>query len=224
MSILENYHRLKNEISETAQKYHRTEEIQLVAVSKNHPWFEIAPLYDLGCRDFGENRLQEALPKIEQSPQDCHWHYIGSLQKNKVRKVVSRFVLIHSVDSLELAKKISEVSSELNYTSKILLQVNTSGELSKQGMHVEECYKYFEDFCSLPSICVEGLMTMAPLVESEKIIRQTFADLRELKERLIQTYQPAKSFQHLSMGMSHDFKWAIAEGATLLRVGSYLWH
>ena len=223
MSILENYDRLKNEIVETAKIYQRTEEIQLVAVSKNHPWDEIAPLYEAGCRDFGENRLQEALPKIEQSPKDCHWHYIGSLQKNKVRKVVSRFVLIHSVDSLELAKKISEVSSDLNYTSKILLQVNTSGELSKQGMCAEECYRCFEDIRSLPGISLEGLMTMAPLVESEKIIRQCFADLRELKERLISTYQPAKSFQHLSMGMSHDFKWAIAEGATLLRVGSYLW-
>lgn len=223
MSIVENYDRLKNEIVETAKIYHRTDEIQLVVVSKNHPWCEIAPLYDVGCRDFGENRLQEALPKIEQSPKDCHWHYIGSLQKNKVRKVVSRFVLIHSVDSLELAKKISEVSSDLNYTSKILLQVNTSGELSKQGMCAEECYRHFEDLSSLPCISVEGLMTMAPLVESEKMIRQCFADLRELKEQLIRTYQPAKSFQHLSMGMSHDFKWAIAEGATLLRVGSYLW-
>ncbi len=223
--IPENYKRWKEEIAHTARACGRNpEEITLVAISKGQNWNDVEPIYQEGCRNFGENRLQEALTKIQAAPQDCRWHFVGTLQKNKVRKAIGHFTLIHSVDSLELAKKISEVSLEQQIKTCILLQVNTSGEKSKQGMSSEECFMYFDQITSLPGIDVQGLMTMAPYVEDEKIIRQTFSSLRILKDRLVAEYQLIKGLPHLSMGMSHDFKLAIAEGATLLRIGSRIWH
>jgi len=230
-SAVDRYRLLKNEIAEVALKCNRDpQEIKLVAVSKNQTWDKVAPIYTEGCRDFGENRVQEALLKMAMAPLDCHWHFIGALQKNKVRKIVysspklGSFALIHSVDSLELAKKISEVSEELCLNTALLIQVNTSGEQSKQGMSINECLHLFGHILRLPNIDVQGLMTMAPMVEDEIIIRSTFEKLRSLKERLLFEYQPARGLPHLSMGMSHDFKYAIQEGATLLRIGSKIWN
>ncbi|MBS4170838.1 UPF0001 protein YlmE [Neochlamydia sp. AcF95] len=225
MSILDNYRALQQEIAETANACNRKiEEIKLIAVTKKQPWESISSLYKEGCQNFGENRIQEALSKIKQAPQECQWHFIGPLQKNKVRKAVGPFVLIHSVDSLELASKIAEVSKQLNLTTAILLQVNTSQEQSKQGMSYEECYQNFNDFLSLPHLEVQGLMTMAPLTDNEKIIAKSFERLRGLKESLLKNYKPFNQLPHLSMGMSQDFKLAIREGATLLRIGSKIWH
>ncbi|KIC75476.1 UPF0001 protein [Neochlamydia sp. TUME1] len=224
MSIRDNYRALQQEIAETAHACNRKiEDIKLIAVSKKQPWEFIFPLYQEGCRNFGENRIQEALPKIKQAPPDCYWHFIGPLQKNKVRKAVGPFVLIHSVDSLDLANKIAEVSKQLNLITAILLQVNTSQEQSKQGMTCEECYQNFNDFLSLPHLDVQGLMTMAPLTDNEKIIAKSFERLRRLKEALLKDYKPSNQLPHLSMGMSQDYKLAIREGATLLRIGSKIW-
>lgn len=224
MSAIENYTRLKEEVSETAIACHRKpEEIKLVLVSKGQPWEKISPLYNDGCRDFGENRLQEALSKEELALPDCRWHFIGSLQKNKVRKALGHFAMIHSVDSLELAQKISEVSAENNYVTTILLQVNTSGELTKHGISPEECFRDFGAIMSLPGIDVQGLMTMAPFLEDTRIIRKTFKDLRVLRDKIVAEYHPSNGLPDLSMGMSHDFKLAIAEGATILRIGTRVW-
>ena len=172
------------------------------------------PLYESGCRNFAESRVDAALEKIQQLPTDINWHLIGTLQKNKVRKIIGKFKLIHSVDSPELAKKISDCSLEAGLKTSILLQANTSGEASKHGLNADEWLKRYQEVEGLQGVKVEGLMTMAPLVEDEKIVRNCFYALKKLGEKL-KTY-------HLSMGMSQDYPLAIAEGATLLRIGSAL--
>lgn len=215
MAVSDNYQNVKSQIVEAAQQCGRDpREITLVAVSKGYPWEHVQPLYQAGCRDFGESHVQDALQKMSGANSDIRWHFIGTLQKNKVNKVIGHFFLIHSVDSLELAQKISSSSQEKEVTTPILLQVNTSGESTKHGLTVEEWRRAFEIVIQLPAIRVEGLMTMAPFVQDEATIRRCFERLRKFKEEL--------SLQHLSMGMSNDYKLAIAEGATILRIGSAL--
>lgn len=221
MSVFENYQSIQQDIIATAQHYKRNpKDITLVAVTKGCPLHEMMPAYDAGCRNFGESRLQEALPKIFDAPHDIHWHLIGTLQKNKVRKAVEigRFTLIHSVDTPELAEKISEISLEHNFVTSILLQVNISGETSKHGLNIERWRYVFEALLKMPGIKIEGLMTMAPLIEDEKQIRGCFERLRKFRDEL--QAKTGKHLPHLSMGMSHDYRFAIAEGATLLRIGT----
>lgn len=221
-SLVERYTALLKDIKDKAVNCGRDpQEISLVVASKNHAWSEVQPLYESGQRLFGESRLQELTVKAAAAPQDVEWHFIGPLQKNKVHKTIVRCVLIHSVDSIELARKISHCSSDHAMTTRILLQVNTSGESTKHGMNIEECSAACDEILNFPSLSVEGLMTMAPLTEDESIIRSCFADLRELRETFKQRYGNA-TFPHLSMGMSHDYPIAISEGATLLRIGTAL--
>jgi PLP dependent protein len=188
----------------------------LIAVSKKRPIEAIQRLYDQGCRHFGENRLDEALEKQTQLPTDIKWHFIGTLQRKKAAKAIGHFSLIHSVDSLELAQKIS--SSSADRTTRILLQVNTSGEASKQGFTPATATAHFTQILSLPNLQVDGLMTMAPLTDDTKLIRTTFRSLRLLRDRLQQL--SGDPLPHLSMGMSSDYRLALDEGATLLRIGS----
>lgn len=185
----------------------------LIAVSKGRPASEIQELYDLGCRHFGENRLDEVFAKKEALPGDIQWHMIGALQRKKVPQVIGQFALIHSVDSFALAEKISQVSERERVTTAILLQVNTSGEATKQGLSPEEWEKYFPLLQTLPALSLQGLMTMAPLTEDTNLIRSTFSSLRKCRDRW-------KVGSILSMGMSHDWKIALEEGATHLRIGS----
>lgn len=207
------YKRIWDDIYETAQACGRDpQEITLVAVSKGYSWANAENAYTSGCRDFGENRLQEALPKIAAAPTDIRWHLIGTLQKNKVAKAIKNFSLIHSVDTFPLAMKISECSRERGVVTPILLQVNTSGEATKHGLSEEQWQPHVEALVHLPAIRIEGLMTIAPFVEDEKSIRSCFARLRQMRDRY--------GFRHLSMGMSHDYRIAIQEGATLLRIGT----
>lgn len=203
--IKDNYKRILKEIPK---------ETTLVAVTKGQPLEAVLELYEAGCRDFAENRLIEAFSKMDNAPLDINWHFIGSLQKNKVAKIINRFSLIHGVDSFDLASKISQASAAAGITTSILLQVNISQELSKHGFSKEDLFKDFEKLKALPSLKIEGLMTMAPLTEDKQVIEATFRGLRELKEKL--------HLHHLSMGMSHDYKIAIQEGATLLRIGTAL--
>lgn len=196
------------------------QEISLVAVSKNCPVESIASAYEEGCKLFGESRVLEALDKIPQLPSDCLWHLIGSLQKNKVSKAISAFQLIHSVDTPELAQKISQASQAQNLTTAILLQVNTSGELTKHGLSPLEWERSLDFINELPHLKIEGLMTMAPFTEDEQVIRSCFRSLYQLRERWRSQIKEPALFQQLSMGMSHDFLIAIEEGATLLRIGS----
>jgi len=221
MKLTDNYLLIKEKIAEIAFSSGRDpSQVHLLAVSKGRSLEEIKALYDAGCRDFGENRVPEALEKMGALPSDIRWHMIGNMQKNKVNKAIGKFALIHSVDTPELAKKISDSSVESNIKTSILLQVNASGEPSKHGLSPEAWQKAFQEILHLPGVSVEGLMTMAPLTENVIEIRHCFANLRILKEALNIRYNLKMS--HLSMGMSHDYPIAIEEGATIIRVGSAL--
>lgn len=197
----------------------RKSEVSLIAVSKNQPVEKLLSLYKFGCRRFGESKVQEWLTKKEALPKDIEWHFIGTLQKNKVRKVVGEVSLIHSVDSLELAKKIAEVSVEKGVTSNILLEINTSLEGTKHGFSEEEVLLAYPEIQLLKGISVEGLMTIGPNTNEEEKIRSAFRNLREIRKKL---EEGGKRLPHLSMGMSHDFPIALEEGATLLRIGTLL--
>lgn len=218
---LEAYKIIKDQIVEAAVAAERDPAaIMLVAVTKGHSWASSSFLYDGGQRDFGENKVVDALEKISQAPSDSHWHLIGSLQSNKVRKVIGKFALIHSVDSVALAKKVSEVSGEQEIQTSILLQSNTSGEASKHGLTPDEWMAHIDEIAALQGIKLEGLMTMAPLDADPKAIAQCFGRLRMLRDDLERL--SGRKLPHLSMGMSRDFKIAIAEGATIVRIGSLL--
>lgn len=223
MTIRENYHHLGDEIARLAQKYGRkSSDITLVAVSKNQTVDDISTLYHCGCRNFGESRIPEALSKQPQLPTDILWHFIGTLQKNKAQKAVGKFTLIHSVDTPELARKIAQNSLQIQTTTPILLQVNTSGEPSKHGLDPEAWRRAIEPLLQLPGIRIEGFMTMAPYVNDEKILRHCFASLRLFRDQVAAKY--SFPLPHLSMGMSNDFPFAIAEGATLLRIGNTIFN
>ena len=202
------------------------DEVMLVVISKRQPVEQILNHYENGVRIFGENRIPEALEKQSMLPQDISWHFIGSLQTNKVKWIVGSFSLIHSVDSFHLAQKIDQVSADRDVVTKLLLQVNTSKEASKHGMSAAELYVQFPQFLTLKNIQIAGLMTMAARIshnEKEREVRASFRELRELRDTLRGSYlECAATFTELSMGMSQDFEIAIEEGATLLRIGTLL--
>ena len=211
----------KNQIEQVANDNGREPlSVQLVAVSKYSTVESILEAYSAGCRVFGESRVQDLLQKIEALPKDIQWHLIGSLQKNKVRKVIGKCVLIHSVHSFPLLKKIDECSLEEGVKTSILLQVNVSGEESKQGLSIKEWRELLPSILLLKSVKVEGLMTMAPFTEDKAIIKECFNKLKNFREELLPFKTDLHTFAHLSMGMSMDYPIAIAEGATLVRVGS----
>lgn len=211
-------------VREIAQQCGRDhDEITVIAVSKTVPTPDILTVYDQGCRDFGERRLQEFLPKQQETPSDIRWHLIGSLQTKKVKHVVGKFYLIHSVDTLKLAQNISVYSSKADATTKILLQVNVSGEESKHGLSVDEWRHSFDDLLELPNIEILGLMTMAPYTDNEIVIRNCFSGLREFKDELRRRSGNLIG-NHLSMGMSGDYALAIKEGSTILRIGSAIFN
>lgn len=197
--------------------------ILLVAVTKGHPWSESSFLYEEGQRDFGENRVVVALEKTLDAPSDCRWHLIGTLQSNKVRKAIGKFHLIHSVDSLELLKRISEVSLELGVETQVLLQANTSKEASKHGLFPEDWKRCFAEAAVLRGVVLKGMMTMAPDISDPVAIGKCFSRLRKLRDELEDASDGRIKLPELSMGMSNDFKLAIAEGATILRIGRLLY-
>jgi len=175
--------------------------------------------YNLGVTDFGENRVQDALPKIAAfHPQGLRWHMIGHLQSNKAGKVVSPFYCVHSVDSLHLAQALSRHAGEQEKVLSVLLQINVSGEASKEGMSLAETTELARQIVALPHVHVDGLMTIAPLVEDTEQVRPVFRELRLLRDRL-RADLPQCSWQHLSMGMTGDYSIAIEEGATIVRIG-----
>jgi len=211
---------VENVQNKTLQIGRGVDEVKVVAVTKFQPIDSLQQLYRSGCRNFGESRVQEGVPKVMQFGGSPLWHFIGTLQSNKVSKVVEHFDLIHSVDSFELAKKISEVSRKQGKATAILLQVNISLESSKHGLRIEEWKQKLVEVNKLEGIQVQGLMTMAPLTMNEKIIRNCFNRLYKLKDEWRGLMRDPGVFHHLSMGMSNDYLLAIEEGATLLRIGS----
>lgn len=219
--LMTSYGKILKLVHEKAQACHRDpDEIAIISVSKFCPLSSIEAVYQEGCRDFGESRLQEALDKIPQLPSDCRWHLIGTLQTKKIKKALSAFQLIHSVDTSELAEKISQASESIGITTSILLQVNTSGEASKHGLSPKEWEQFLPQINQLPGLRIEGLMTMAPLTDEANIIRECFRSLRKYRDKWKPLMKDPSLFKHLSMGMSHDYLIAIEEGATLLRIGT----
>lgn len=217
------FQELKKNVAMHAKSCHRNpSDVKIIAVSKGCSWDYVEPVYMEGCRDFGESRFIEAFEKKEIAPTDIEWHLIGTLQSNKVGKVVGKFSLIHSVDTPSLLAKISHVSESRDLETSVLLQVNTSGEQSKHGLSIDDWRHQIEEMIDLPGVNIQGLMTMAPFTENQEIIRQSFKELRLFRDELQNKFGETHTFHHLSMGMSNDYLIAIEEGATLLRIGSLL--
>lgn len=197
----------------------KSSDVTLLAVTKTFSVEQIQEAYDLGLRQFGENRVQEALDKIERLPQNIQWHLIGQLQTNKVNKVLGRFNLIHSVDSLKLAKALS---ARLEKDQDILLEVNTSGESTKSGFSGSEISDLVLSMDGLPRLKIRGLMTVGPLTDFHEKQREAFKRLKELFLNIKSKIDYENDFSVLSMGMSGDFETAIEEGATIVRIGRAL--
>ena len=218
--IAENLVEVRERISQAIQKSGREpDSVRLITVSKQISVDRIEEARAAGAVVFGENKIQEAIPKIEQmGAEGIFWHFIGHLQKNKIKFLDERFDLIHSVDSFELAEKIAKHYHSENRVQRILLQVNVSGEAAKFGMEPKELEKQMAEFFQLQGIQVEGLMTIPPFDSDPENSRRHFSRLRELREQYEK--QNELPLNELSMGMSNDFEVAVEEGATLVRVGT----
>ena len=217
--IAQNLVRLKEKIEKACNRFGRKpDEVKLIAVSKYFGVDAIIEAKNCGLTDFGENRAQELTLKYERLSDSVIWHFIGTLQKNKVKYAVKAADLIHSVDSLELVEEINHRAENLGKQQKILLEVKTSEEETKSGLETENEILSLVKRCSeLKSIELKGLMTMAPLTEDANIIRKSFRDLFNLKDRI---NNKGYNLTELSMGMTSDFEIAIEEGATMIRIGS----
>lgn len=197
-------------------------DVLLVAVSKTHPMSMIGEAVAAGQRDFGENRLEELWPKVEAARaagMDVTWHFIGTIQSRKTEAAIGPWALIHSVDRAKIAQRLSREAASAGQVLRVLLEVNVSGEASKHGFVSAELLAAAPELAALPGIRVEGLMTMAPLVDDPEAARPVFRALRELRDEL-SVCCPQVEWRHLSMGMTNDFEVAIEEGATIVRVGS----
>jgi PLP dependent protein len=207
-------------INEAASRAHRPPaEIELVAVSKTHPPEALLEALDAGLLLFGESRVQEARAKIPLLPSRARWHFIGHLQKNKLRHALALgFELLHGIDSLELARDLDRISEEAGAQPRVLLEVNVAGESSKFGFAPDKLRAQMEELLALHRLQIDGLMTIAPFALEAEHARPFFAALRELRDRL--TSEFGVPLPQLSMGMSGDFAVAVEEGATLVRVGA----
>ena len=220
--IADNLKSVKRRIGEAAIKAGRSpDSIRLVVVSKQAPSEKIISAYEAGAECFGENKIQEAVDKIENIKlQGVGWHFIGHLQKNKIKYINSHFDLIHSVDSLSLAEKISEHSKSQDRVQPVLLQINISGEEAKFGMSPSDLVEQLSDFAVFNGIRIKGLMTIPPQDPNPESSRQYFSALRLLRDKCQNLNIDGIELNELSMGMTSDYKVAIEEGATLVRIGT----
>jgi PLP dependent protein len=223
-TIAENLEDVRNRIRRAAASCGRSpEEIQLLAVSKTFPIEAIAEALANGQAHFGENRVQEAESKIPLIPPrstGLTWHLIGHLQSNKARRAAQLFDVIHSVDSVRIASRISQACIELGKQISILLQVDLAAEQTKSGAEMESVSGIVGDLLTLPALRLDGLMIIPPFFADPELARPYFRQLRQLRDSLEQERPGCLGHQHLSMGMSHDFEVAIEEGATIVRVGT----
>ncbi len=219
--VVENLAEVEKHICEACERAGRSrDEVTLIAVSKTKPVSMIEELLPGGTRDFGENKVQELVDKYEVLPKDIHWHLIGHLQRNKVKYVVDKACLIHSVDSMRLAETISEEGVKKGVTVPVLIEVNVAGEESKFGVTLEETEGLVREIAKLPSIQIKGLMTIAPYVEDPEENRVHFSRLKQLSVDIKNKNIDNVSMDVLSMGMTGDYQVAIEEGATMVRVGT----
>ncbi|MGN0416294.1 MAG: YggS family pyridoxal phosphate-dependent enzyme [Agathobacter sp.] len=195
-------------------------EITLIAVSKTKPVDMLQEVYDQGIREFGENKVQELCDKIEVLPGDIHWHMIGHLQTNKVKYLVGKTALIHSVDSLHLAQEIEKQAAKQEVIVPILVEVNIAEEKSKFGIHKEEAFELVKSIALLPHLRIQGLMTIAPFVEDPEDNRLYFRQIHQLSVDIKEQNIDNVRMDVLSMGMTGDYTVAIEEGATMVRVGT----
>lgn len=208
-------------IKEAAQRAARSEEdITLIAVSKTYPVTAIEEAILEGCTDFGENHVQELMSKIDSVKADVNWHLIGHLQTNKVKYVVGKTSLIHSMDSLKLAQEIEKQSAKRGIVTSVLVEVNVANEATKYGFKLDEVMDVMKILNTMPHIKVKGLMTVAPYVENPEKNRPIFRKLYELSVDIQKQKLDNISTSILSMGMSNDYQIAIEEGATMVRVGT----
>ena len=198
----------------------KVEDVTLIAVSKTKPVPMLQEAYDAGARDFGENKVQEILEKEPQLPSDIRWHMIGHLQKNKVRQVIDKAVLSHSVDTVGLAEQIEKEAVKRDLDVSILLEVNVAGEESKFGFAPEEVEEAAREIAKYPHVHIQGLMTIAPFVENSEENRGVFKKLYELYVDMKRKNIDNVTMNVLSMGMTGDYQTAIEEGATMVRVGT----
>ena len=221
MSCKENYLRVLDVVSEDLKKAGRDEsECTLVAVSKTKPLELLKEAYEAGCRDFGENYVQELVDKIPQMPEDIRWHMIGHLQTNKVKYLIGKTYLIHSVDTVKLAKEIGKQSEKAGIVTDILLEVNVAGEESKFGFTSENILDGVKEISEIPGVRVKGLMTSAPICENPEENRVYFQKLKQLSIDIKNQNIDNVSMGFLSMGMSGDYEVALSEGSTFVRVGT----
>ena len=219
--IKDNIIEVNNDINNAIKKAGRSENsAQLIAVSKTKPVEMLQEAYDAGMRDFGENKVQELVDKYDKLPKDIRWHLIGHLQTNKVKYIVDKAYLIHSVDSIKLAKEISKEATKKNVISNILIEVNVANEDTKFGISYEACEDLIREISTLPGICVKGLMTVAPFVVDSEQNRPIFKKLQQLFVDIKAKNIDNVIMETMSMGMSGDYIVAVEEGATYVRVGT----
>jgi len=220
MTVIQtNFERLIDKLNDVCKICGRdSDQLKLVAVSKTFPVSAILEVLEMGHHIFGENKAQEIRDKMEElEGKDIEWHFIGPLQKNKVKYVAGKVKLIHSVESEKIAKEIDKRAAIEGRVQDVLMEVNVSGEESKHGVKPLEAGDFVTALKPLKNLRVVGLMTMAPLTEDEKVIRETFSGLRQLRDNLQKEHA---QITELSMGMTNDYTIAIEEGATILRIGS----
>ena len=218
-SIAENLSVVRQRVEQAAVKSGRSADAcELLVVSKTWPAESVAEVAAAGQIHFGENKVQEAEGKIPALAENLHWHLIGHLQRNKARKALPLFDVIHSIDSLKLARYTSNIATELGVKPQVYLQVNLAGEQSKGGYSLENLHQQFSDLLALEGIQIHGLMCIPPAAEKPDDARRWFAQLRTLRDQLEES--SGHKLTGLSMGMSGDYEVAIEEGSTIVRVGS----
>ncbi len=210
----------KNVANACARAGRDRSEVTLIAVSKTKPVEMLREVYDAGARDFGENKVQEICEKYDKLPSDIKWHMIGHLQRNKVKQVIDKVTLIHSVDSYRLAQEISVQAQKKGLSIPILIEVNIAGEESKFGISTDDTIQLVEEIAALPNLKIQGLMTIAPYVVDPEENRLYFRQIKQLSVDIKNKNIDNVSMDILSMGMTGDYEVAIEEGATMVRVGT----
>ena len=219
--VAENLIQVQKNIKEACKKVNRDpDEVTLIAVSKTKPVEMLKEAYEAGARVFGENKVQEIVDKYDQMPSDVKWHLIGHLQRNKVKYIVDKVAMIHSVDSLRLAETIEKEAEKKNVVVPILIEVNVAEEESKFGLKPEEVLSFIEQIADFSHIQIKGLMTIAPYVENAEENREIFRELKKLSVDIAAKNINNVTMSVLSMGMTGDYMVAVQEGATMVRVGT----
>src|ERR1700730_6837689 len=218
-TVAENLARVREQITQAATKVGRSvDDVELVAISKTHDAAKVREAVESGQTLFGESRVQEARVKIPELPSNLRWHFVGHLQKNKIRHALPLFEMIHSVNSLELAQDINRIAEEEGLHRRVLLEVNVAGEGSKFGFQPDTLREQMESLLAFSRLSILGLMTIPPLAEDAEASRKFFVKLRDLRDQLQKEFHV--DLAQLSMGMTNDFPIAVEEGATLVRVGT----